>query len=458
MTPDTALLRQYAPPGSSLLLALSGGADSCAALAALADWCRSAGCTLAAAHLDHAIRPDSADDAQFCADLCARFGVMLHSRRVDVPALAAARNIGLEEAARDARYAFFGEVMQAEGIRVLVTAHHADDNLETMLMRLTRGSGLRGLCGIPPVREFAGGVIIRPFLRTAKAEMIARCDADAIAYRTDSTNADPAYTRNRIRADVMPVLTSLNPALLARAADTADSLRADEAYLADAAAVLYHTLPVPDSADAAWLRAQPTAMRWRLYAMLAGAAAPSALEQTHLRALDRLLDGGTCGELSLPGRVTAVLWRGTLRMERKQTDVSPPEGWTVPAQSGWQTLDACRVQVGIFPWGEPAENNITANKNIYKLFINRYLNFDTIEGHLYWRCRAPGDEIVFRGHHRSVKKLLQEIDLPPSDRARLPMLCDDNGIVWLPGVGLRDGTDDGCGVIAAALQKERIES
>ncbi len=454
---DDALLAQHAPPGTTVLLALSGGADSCAALACLTDWCRAEGRSLAAAHLDHAIRAESAEDARFCADLCARFGVPLHSRRVDVSALAAARGIGLEEAARDARYAFFAEVMAAEGIGVLVTAHHADDNLETMLMRLTRGSGLRGLCGIPPMRAFAGGVIVRPFLRTAKAEMIALCDAQGIAYRTDATNADPAYTRNRIRAEVVPVLASLNPALLGRAADTADALRADEAYLADAADALHRTLDAPDRADAAWLRDHPTALRWRLYARMSAAVTATGLEQTHLRALDRLLDSGG-GKLSLPGGVTATLWGGTLSFAREAEAIPPPEGWSVPAETGWQTLDICRARVGIFPEGDEIEKNTASDKNIYKLFINRHLNFDTIKGHLYWRLRAPGDRLVFRGHHRSVKVLLQELRLPPADRARLPLLCDDDGIVWLPGVGLRDGAGEGDALVTAALLQERIES
>ncbi|MBQ8397273.1 MAG: tRNA lysidine(34) synthetase TilS [Clostridia bacterium] len=454
---DDALLARYAPPGAAVLLALSGGVDSCAALAALSRWCRAEGRTLAAAHLDHAIRAESADDARFCANLCARFGVRLHSRRVDVPALAAARRIGLEEAARDARYAFFAEVMADAGIGVLVTAHHADDNLETMLMRLTRGSGLRGLCGIPPVREFAGGVIVRPFLRVAKAEMIALCDAQGIAYRTDSTNADTAYTRNRIRAEVVPTLAALNPALLSRAADTADALRADEVYLADMADALHRTLSAPDRADAAWLRGQPTALRWRLYARMSGAVTSASLEQIHLLALDRLLDGDG-GALSLPGRVTATLWGGELRFAPRSETIAPSEGWSTPAEIGWQALAPCCARVGIFPDGGENKNIVGLDKNIYKLFINRHLNFDTIEGYLHWRTRRPGDVLVLRGHHRSVKKLLQESRLPPADRARLPILCDDHGIVWLPGVALRDGADNGRALVAAALEKERIES
>ena len=108
--------------------------------------------------------------------------------------------------------------------------------------------------------------------------------------------------------------------------------------------------------------------------------------------------------------------------------------------------------MGIFEDEAEIEKFVASNQNIYKLFINRHLNFDTIVGHLYWRTRLPGDTLLLRGHHHSVKKLLQESHLPPEDRARLPILCDNCGIVWLPGVGLRDGADHGGGALAVALE------
>lgn len=449
---DNALIERHAPPGAPILLALSGGSDSRAALALLAESCRAQGRTLFAAHLDHGIRPASADDAAFCTALCAEMGIICFTRRVDVPALAERSGRGLEETAREARYAFFAEVMERESIPVLVTAHHADDNLETMLMRLARGCGLRGLCGIPPMREVAGGVLLRPFLRVTKAELAAYCAEHGLAYLTDETNADTTYTRNRIRAEVTPILMTLNPALTVRAADTADALRADEAYLTAAADALWHGLPDGRHADGVWLRAQPTAMRWRLYARMHRTVTEAMLEQIHLRALDRLLDGsdGTC---SLPGRVTATLWGGNLTFAPAASFDTPPDGWSMPAEVGWRTLDRCRATVGILPDTKVGENVVESDTNIYKLFINRHLNFDKIKGYPYWRMRAPGDKIILHGHHRSVKKLLQEHRIAPVYRARLPILCDDTGIVCLPGVGIRDDLLGGNTAVAVRLEQ-----
>lgn len=457
---DRALIDSHAPAGSPILLALSGGADSSAALVLLAAYCAASGRTLHAAHLDHAIRAESADDADFCASLCARFGVTLHRTRVDVPALAAVSGRGIEAEAREARYTYFARVMAEENIPVLITAHHAEDNLETMLMHLTRGSGLRGLCGIRPVRTFSGGVLLRPLLRAAKADLLGVCAAHDIAWRTDETNDDCTYTRNRIRADVLPTLAAINPALLTRAADTADALRADEEYLTAAAASIYGSLPQPDAADADRLRTQPTAMRMRLYRMLHGVHAGGAmLEQIHCTALDRLLTMQS-GALSLPGEICASLEDGVIRFfpaPARPLDSPATEDFSLEAVPGWTAIPQLCAEVGLFSVQEKeqAENIIQNTPNIYKLFINRNLNFATMKGRLHWRLRRPGDRLFLRGHHRSLKKLLSAAHIPVALRDRLPILCDAEGIVFVPGVGVRDDAAGGDDIAVVRLMAER---
>lgn len=308
---DEALLRLHLAPGAPVLLALSGGTDSSGALLALHRFCAAEGHALAAAHLDHAIRPESEADARFCADLCRGLGVKLYSRRTDVPALAAARRIGLEEAARDARYAYFAELMETEQIPVLVTAHHAEDNLETLLMHLTRGCGLRGLCGIPPVRRFGPGLLLRPFLAATKADLARLCADAGITPCTDATNADTRYTRNRIRAEVIPVLRDINPALFARSADTIASLREIESALTLGA----ERMCTPDL-TAAQLADTPPPYRWRMLTKLVADAGGGPLETVHLRALDRLLATGR-GIVALPGECSATVENGALTLTHR---------------------------------------------------------------------------------------------------------------------------------------------
>ncbi len=457
---DAALIEENLPSGVPVLLAFSGGGDSRAALSVLAGHCARVGRPLGAAHLDHAIRPASAEDAVFCAAVCAELGVTFHTRRVDVPAMAEG-GLGLEEAARNARYTFFAELMAEQGYGAVITAHQADDNLETMLMRLVRGSGLRGLCGIPPMRPLGSGLLLRPFLRVSRAEMEEYLNRHGLAYLTDETNTDRTYLRNRLRAEVIPVLSACNPTLLCRAADTAEALRADAAYLEQAAEQLYETLPTPNCAPADWLRSQPDAMRRRLYLLLYRGGGGSGMpEQTHFRALDRLLEGERQpASLSLPGAVTARLERGELAFFPGGECPLPHADWQMPARKGRVEVPELGALLCLGEGEEMGEfvNNLARGANIYRLFINRCLNFDKIIGWPHWRLRRAGDRILLGGHHRSVKKLLSAAGIPVTLRGRLPILCDEEGIVFLPGVGLRDGLGDGSVTLAVIFPQDADE-
>lgn len=456
---DAALIEDSLEPGVPVLLAFSGGGDSRAALSVLAEHCARVGRPLGAAHLDHAIRPASAEDAAFCAAVCAEMGVSFHTRRVDVPALAAGK--GLEEAAREARYAFFEELMAEHGYGAVITAHQADDNLETMLMRLVRGSGLRGLCGIPPVRPLGSGLLLRPFLRVSRAEMEEYLRCRGLTYLTDETNTDRTYLRNRLRAEVIPVLSACNPMLLCRAADTADSLRADAVYLEQAADRLYATLSAHDRAPASWLKEQPPAMRRRLYlALYRGSGGCGMPEQTHFRALDRLLaEGRQPAYLSLPGSITARLEGNMLTFLPGGVCPLSDTDWQMPAERGRAEASEIGALLCLGDEEEIGEfvNNLADDTNIYRLFINRCLNFDKIIGWPYWRLRQAGDRILLGGHHRSVKKLLSAAGIPVALRSRLPILCDEEGIVFLPGVGLRDGLDGGSIILAVIFPQDAGE-
>ena len=185
--------------GENVLVALSGGADSAALLLSL----RELGYPVRAFHLNHCLRGAESDrDEAFCRRLCEKLGVELTVERVDIAA--AAGDSAVEETARRIRYARLEHA--AHGVKIAV-AHNADDNLETMLFHLVRGTGAKGLTGIPPVR----GRIIRPLIEVERREIEAFLRERGQDFVTDSTNADTAYTRNRLRQEVVPVLRELNP-------------------------------------------------------------------------------------------------------------------------------------------------------------------------------------------------------------------------------------------------------
>ena len=189
----------------------------------------SRGWHLVVAHLDHALRPESADDAAFVIAAAEALGLAWEVRRVDVRAEAAANRQGIEEAGRHARYAFLEWVAASLGSNALVaTAHTADDQAETVLMNLVRGAGLRGARGMPARR----GIIVRPLLHARREVLRASLDSQRIAYRDDPTNRDVDHARARLRTELMPVLESLNPDVV-RALERFAGLAADDDTLLD---------------------------------------------------------------------------------------------------------------------------------------------------------------------------------------------------------------------------------
>ncbi len=223
---NTALLR----PGDRVCVAVSGGADSTALLLALAEQSASLGVGLSAAHLHHGIRGAEADgDTTFVQALCDRLNLSLHVEHADVPTGAKAAGETLEEAARNARLQMFDRLLASGVATAVATAHTEDDQAETVLMKLIRGAWTEGLGGIAPVLERASGRVIRPLLGATRQHVVAFLEQRDTAWREDSTNQSQAYTRNRVRSQLMPLLREFNPSVAATFSATAQLAREEEA-------------------------------------------------------------------------------------------------------------------------------------------------------------------------------------------------------------------------------------
>ena len=221
------------------------------------------------AHLDHGLRPDSADDATFVADASAGLGLRCEVRRTDVAAIARAEGISIEESGREARYGFLHEVAGDDGL--IATAHTLDDSAETILLNLLRGSGLSGVAGIPARR----GRIVRPLLHARRSVLRALLDEAGVTYRDDPSNADPAYLRNRIRSELLPLLEGLRPGAVERIARFS-RLAADDGALLDelAAAELERRRGQDGLID--WHDPPAPALGRRVLRLAIGEPAPSA--------------------------------------------------------------------------------------------------------------------------------------------------------------------------------------
>jgi tRNA(Ile)-lysidine synthase len=278
------------PPGSRVEVALSGGADSLALAACLSFVARRAGWAAGAVVVDHGLQQGSAEVAARAAEQARALGLDVEVERVDV-----GTEGGPEAAARDARYA----VLRSRPVDAVLVAHTLDDQAETVLLGLGRGSGPRSLAGMPAV----DGIVRRPFLGLRRADTERICTASGLTWWTDPHNADPGFRRSRVRHEALPVLEDVLGGGVAEAlARTADQLRADTALLDELAAT------VADPCDVPLLAAMPPALRSRVLrrAALEAGADRSELAAVHVGELDRLVtDWHGQERVELPGRISA---------------------------------------------------------------------------------------------------------------------------------------------------------
>lgn len=386
--------------------AVSGGADSMALLYVLIELRERLGLTVSAAHLNHMIRGAEADrDEVFVKNECEKLGVPFFCERINVPEYAEENKLSLELAAREVRYDFLTRV----SCGAVATAHTASDNLETMLFNLARGTALKGLCGIPPKR----GIFIRPLILCTRRDVEGYCAANGIAFVTDSTNLSDEYTRNKIRHSIIPLLREINPAVETAALRTAISLSEDEAFISQAAAEYLSDNICPDGR-----------LSVSGFADLPRAAAIRAvkeyfkdlsLDNLHLNDIYSICLKG--GRTSLPKKLSAVCADGFLYAESIQKKTEKRQ---------------FKVELAV-----SVNDLFTKKRKVNNLLLNNSLDCDKIMGKSVIRTRQPGDRMRLcgKGYTKTLKKLYNEYKIPPEDRETLPVIADDEGVIWIYGIG-----------------------
>ena len=403
-----ALRQNMLQPGDKVVCAVSGGADSMALLWAMYLLKNKLRISLSAAHFNHHLRGEESDrDAAFVRDFCAGY----HIPFTEGSAQVVAGEKGLEAAAREARYAFLRTL---DG--KIATAHTADDNAETVLMHLVRGTGLKGLGGISPVN----GQLIRPMLEITRDEVLAFLEEYSIPYVEDSSNGTDIFLRNRLRHHVVPLLKQENPSLANNLSAMALRLRQDEEVLA-AETEKAMTCSVPE------LRGLTPGIRSRVLGKLLTDAGVKEPEAEHIAALEKLVfSGKPSAKAFFPGGVTMTRNYDVLTVGEEnetlaaRTLICP--GTTVVPEAG--------VKIHCLPAGEmPACDGA----------------FSVIpQGQLVVRSRQEGDAIRLPGGTKSLKKLFIDRKIPAARRDRVPVIADDAGVVGVAGFGgnldrMRDG-------------------
>lgn len=422
-------LRQYSlfSQGDRIAVGVSGGADSVALLRFLAALRPQFGWDLVVCHIHHGLRGAEADrDEHFVRALAEQLGLPCAVSRIDAAALALRDHISVEEAGRMARYAFFAQTA-GEGGRI-ATAHTLDDSIETVLMNLVRGTGLRGLCGIPRIR----GNIVRPLLDCTRAEVEDYLGALGQPYCTDSTNLTDDYTRNRIRHDILPRLCALNPNFPGAMARMLPRLAAQQALtdcLAAQSAQQLHAACGGLSRQG--LSALPEPVCDRLLLRL--------LEQNRLpvsaAAVARMTETlRTGGKLDLAARSWFFVAQGDLAA----VIYAPPGG--IPPVPVPLPQEETPV---ILPFSPQKSlkltlcNKIVANTSEkFNISLLKYaIDCDKIKGYSFMRTRRPGDTFIVGKKQLSLGEAWAAAGIPALLRPALMVLADEQGVLWAEGIG-----------------------
>ena len=401
------------------LIGLSGGADSVALLMTLLPDIRDGRIAAEAVHVNHGLRgTESDDDEKFCRELCEREGVPLTVYQADLQGKTD------EDSARKARYGFFREKYKAFKADGLILAHHADDQAETFLMRLTRGAGPEGLECMREDETVEDIRIFRPMLRIKREEIRTALTEDGTGWREDSTNTDTTYLRNRVRQELIPALEAISESAVDKICRTAGMIAADNDVLDAAAEKLLRENAKGSILNAAAITAEPEAVRRRVLRKWWNAEGPvleeHALSAAQTEALTALLDV-TKGKTNLPGGVYAVRTGKHLILRRSEKEEAPEPA----AFSGKETVFGdYRITVG------PSEGNPGDGKKTQEVPDGFFEGCEI-------RTRRPGDRIRPFGStgSRKLQDYLTDRRIGEPFRDRIPLLCRGNEVLLVCGVG-----------------------
>jgi tRNA(Ile)-lysidine synthase len=423
-----------------VLVGYSGGADSTCLLHLL----RECGVDVVAGHLHHGQRPEAEIELKLCEAFCEELGVPFLSGRADVPKIAEDMKMGLEEAGRHARYAFFSQAAFRLECDLIATAHTLTDHVETVLMNIARGCGLNGVAGIPASREN----IVRPLLPFSREETRRYCQEQGFWFHDDPANSDLSFSRARIRHRVVPDLKVINQGVEAAISRLSDIAREEDAFLNGMAAAALEQSEQPlngplyfltTDAEISFHRSILTTLPAPLFKRAIRLAFNALGASPHHELLELVLDGvqtSDRGSLTAEGGDVALEWTPESIGLRKVRPTAPfrysltNPGETESEEFGWR-----------FTTFEDSPSIAPNVRESFRVEIAR----EKVDGSLYFRTANQGDTMQPLGFagRRKLADLMSEFGLTTAARARLPIVCDMIGPIWAPGVCLSDRVSKG---------------
>jgi tRNA(Ile)-lysidine synthase len=455
----------YLPPQAKLIIAVSGGPDSLALLHLLRTIYPPE--YLAVAHLNHQLRPSAADEAQFVADTAAAWHIPYYSREVNVHALAAEQKLSIEAAGRLARYQYFAELANELDAGSVAVAHHADDQAETVLMHILRGSGLAGLRGMLPVATLAGAsscLLIRPFLHISRFDIEAYCEQHNLQPRHDESNVDTTLFRNRIRHELLPLLATYNSQIKIRLQQLATVTAADyelldkllqESWTAVLHAYSSHSIQLK---RALWL-SLPLSLRRRALRYAVQQLRPFLHDIGFLpieQARQIIETGHTGAQSALPGDLTLIVGYEYLTLT-DDARLLPADLPQLPDDALLAIPVPGQIQL---PNGWMLTASLPENRDLSQIQNNdnRWTAYmDVAEsGQLTVRARRPGERfqpLGMKGRTVKVKEFMINRKISAHLRQRWPLVVWQDQVVWVVGHHL----DERVRVTAASTHIIKLE-
>lgn len=420
---DTVRKYRMLSYGDSVVVGLSGGADSCALLDFLVSLRDELDLKISACHINHQLRGAEADrDEHFAETVCEKYGVRLYVLHADVAGEAVRQKKSTEQCGRDIRYEFFERTADMLGAKI-ATAHTASDNAETVLFNLARGSGAAGLCGIPPVRDN----IIRPLIECTRSDIENYCRENALDYVTDSTNLTDEYTRNKIRLEVIPKLKEINPSFENAVSGMTERMMQTVDFINKSANDVLKRAETDRGYMISELKKADDAVLSQAIMIMCKKNNTSP-EAKHIELIKKIVYNS--GAVEIKQNVFAVSRQGFFRIAVRSNDsVSQQIKWNDRENISFndKSISLCKINKDEF---------YDRRKND-KILSDNSLDSDTIPLSAVFRTRCAGD--VFTPARRkvtkTVKKLFNELKIPQEQRDKIILLADGSEILWIEGIG-----------------------
>ena len=411
------------PRGAKIIVGLSGGADSVSLLHLLCSMQAEYDWHITAVHIHHGLRGADADgDMAFAESFCEKLGISCVSRKVDVKAEAKARKLGEEETGRLLRYKAFRELAGEDGF--IAVAHHQQDQAETVLMRLCRGTGLKGLGGMRPVR----GNICRPLLFCSRGDIEAYCLENGLNWREDASNQEEKYTRNRLRLKVLPLLQEINSKAAEHISETAELLALEEDFLEEQAEICYLAVRKDGAEgeiclDREKLSGLHPAMAKRVLRKAMAEFLQADVSQVQIDALEDLLKKETGRSRDFLEGIHAENRYDLLVLSLKK---EKSEGYQYALMVGEKT-DISERGISVALWVSQRYETDTDDTKCF--------DFDKCGGDFFCRTRKTGDVISLKKGRKKIKDLFIDEKVPREERTTFPLITAGEEVLW--AVGLR---------------------